>query len=73
MERTPAPWDECFILYFDRQPAAYRKLCGTDGLSYCGMGRVHSAEDWDELLLPEIERQQDECKEKAGPRGPAHC
>jgi hypothetical protein len=21
-------------------------------------GNVHSAEDWDELLLPEIERQQ---------------
>ena len=28
-------------------------------------GNVHSAEDWDELLLPEIERQQAEGKEVA--------
>jgi len=28
-------------------------------------GNVHSAEDWDELLLPEIERQQAEGKEIA--------
>jgi len=28
-------------------------------------GNVHSAEDWDELLLPEIERQQAESKEVA--------
>ena len=28
-------------------------------------GNVHSAEDWDELLLPEIEPQQAECKEVA--------
>jgi hypothetical protein len=26
-------------------------------------GNVHSAEGWDELLLPEIERQQDQGKE----------
>ena len=26
-------------------------------------GNVHSAEDWDELLLPEIERQQAEGKQ----------
>jgi hypothetical protein len=28
-------------------------------------GNVHSAKDWDELLLPEIERQQAEGKELA--------
>jgi len=28
-------------------------------------GNVHSAEDWDELLLPEIERRQAECKQVA--------
>jgi hypothetical protein len=28
-------------------------------------GNVHSAGDWDELLLPEIERQQAEGKEVA--------
>src|SRR6266850_8557729 len=28
-------------------------------------GNVHSADDWDELLLPEIERQQAEGKEVA--------
>ena len=28
-------------------------------------GNVHSAEDWDELLLPEIERQQNNGKEVA--------
>src|ERR1019366_4366782 len=28
-------------------------------------GNVHSAEDWDELLLPEIERQQAEGKQVA--------
>ena len=28
-------------------------------------GNVHSADDWDELLLPEIERQQAECKQIA--------
>ena len=28
-------------------------------------GNVHSAEDWDELLLPEIERQQNHGKEVA--------
>jgi hypothetical protein len=28
-----------------------------------GTGNVYSAEGWDELLLPEIERQQDQGKE----------
>jgi hypothetical protein len=28
-------------------------------------GNVHSVEDWDELLLPEIEREQAECKQVA--------
>ena len=28
-------------------------------------GNVHSAEDWEELLLPEIERQQNNGKEVA--------
>jgi hypothetical protein len=34
-------------------------------------GNVHSAEDWDELLLPEIERQQAEGKEVAFRADPA--
>jgi DDE family transposase len=31
----------------------------------CALGNVHSAEGWQELLLPEIERQQRQGKEKA--------
>src|ERR1019366_4103281 len=41
----------------------YSMVRATVSRRSCGPGNVHSAEDWEELLLPEIERQQESGKE----------